>query len=126
MQTKYKILGTNFYDSTKEYWECYKSEVQDARTNRHILQIYDFYYKENINSDFDTLVIQELDDTFIELNESIHYAIFSKDDEDYNFVIALNTEKQYNDFFGTYSGDKSKLILAEIIKDNVRGYVNAK
>ncbi len=121
MQTKYKILGTNFYDSTKEYWECYKSEVQDARTNSHILHIYDFYYKENINSDFDTLVIQELDDTFIELNESIHYAIFSKDEDIYYLIFALNSEKRYNEFFSNYTGDKSKLTLCQIIKDNVRG-----
>ena len=122
MQTKYKILGTNFYSNSTKYCECYKIRTKEAKTNMSILELYDTKYKETIDSDFDTIVIEELDDIFISLNKTSHYAIFSKDNEDYNLLIALNTEDKYNEFLSNYNGDESKLILVEIIKDNVRGY----
>ena len=50
MQTKYKILGTNFYSNSTKYCECYKIRTKEAKTNMSILELYDTKYKETIKN----------------------------------------------------------------------------
>ncbi len=116
---KYKILSKHFgYSKPNEYihyLDCnFKGQL--AKTNRDVLDIYNWY---KCSTDIDLMVILEIDYDIIELNQKLKYSIFKKDEELYTLLICLNTEKEYNDYLKSYSGDLSELFLAEIIKNEL-------
>lgn len=111
----YNILSRHFVHSNPNEYICnfdcdYKGNP--PKTNRDVLNIYNWYKGQ---ADIDLIVILEINDDIIELNEKLQYGIFKKDEEIYTLLICLNTEKEYNEYLKSYSGDFSKLFLAEII-----------
>lgn len=121
---KYKILGTIYGEDPIVYIEMYSDMVSRCHTNRDILDVFKFKTYENLNTDLDLIVVQEIDETFIELQEKCVYSIFSKDDNTYKIVSIIHSEQQYNDVLTNYNGDHSSLVLCQIIKDNFRGIQN--
>ena len=117
---KYFILGSNFHNA-KLYKSFFEEQTANAKTNRDIIHIYNCEYSNLINSDADIILVQELTETFIELNKTSTYAIFAKEDNCFRLLEYVRTEDEYNSFCSSYSGDLSKCVILEIILDKTRG-----
>lgn len=112
---QYKILSKHFgYSNPNEYIWYYRCE--NVKTNRDIFDVYEAY---KCKADVDLILILEIDDDIFELNEKLNYGIFKKDEEIYTLLICVTTEKEYNEYLKSYSGDFSKLFLAEIVYDEL-------